>query len=314
MTTHRLDRFAQQMQRLMKLAANPSAVRDRVVRRLIRRASPRGFAGRVGQFVGRHVGWPMRRGGRIVIDDANEYIQQEVLAHGAYEPNLADLIAGILEPGDVFFDIGGNIGNHTIIAASTGADVSVFEPIPRLAARIRASLDLNSFAGHVMVVEKACGAESGFAVIHIAKGEDDGSHSLIPGVYAKNIQTLNVRVITLDEHVASSPCPPPILMKIDVEGYEARVLDGAHHLLRSATPPALIIETGDRLADQIGESAASVLGRLTQLGYELFRLPERGFVDPTPVSGITGKLNNYFCIPPGFRKRETALGVLERLA
>jgi hypothetical protein len=72
----------------------------------------------------------------------------------------------------------------------------------------------------------------------------------------------------------------------------------------------LILETGDRLAEQIGESAQSVLGRLTALGFELIRLPEAGLVDPKLVAQITGELNNYLCLPPRFAKRSAVLAAL----
>ena len=287
-----------------------SYLATRTVRRFIRYAGRRSLKGLVGQFLGRRVGWRMPGGCRIIIEDAREYIQKQVLLHGVYEPNIARVIAAILGPGDLFFDVGANIGNHTIIAANTGARVHAFEPVPRLAARIRANVLLNDFGDRVQVFENACGDAQGSAVIHVAERTDDGSHSLLAGISAKSTQHLAVPLTTLDQHVAEERCSLPLAIKIDVEGYEARVLDGSRRLLAGRTPPLLILETGDRLAEQIGESAQSVLGRLTALGFELIRLPEAGLVDPKLVAQITGELNNYLCLPPRFAKRSAVLAAL----
>ena len=115
----------------------------------------------------------------MIIDNPMEYIQRQVVALGIYEPGLAHTFMCILEPGDLFFDIGGNIGNHTLVARSCGATVHAFEPVPRLAERIRQNAQLNRATNRLTVVEAAAGAEAGKAQIHINDRLDDGSHSLL---------------------------------------------------------------------------------------------------------------------------------------
>ncbi len=99
-----------------------------------------------------------------------------------------------------------------------------------------------------------------------------------------------VKVVSLDAYAARGPCTPA-LIKVDVEGYEARVLDGATKLLGSNRRPFVVLETADRLADQLGESARSVLRRLEALGYKLYRLDEQFLrVEATTVATAGGEL------------------------
>ena len=77
-----------------------------------------------------------------------------------------------------------------------------------------------------------------------------------------------------------------------MEGYEARVLDGATKLLGSNRRPFVVLETADRLADQLGESARSVLRRLEALGDKLYRLDEQFLrVEATTVATAGGELD-----------------------
>jgi hypothetical protein len=109
---------------------------------------------------------------------------------------------------------------------------------------------------------------------------------------------VEVKVQSLDEHVKAQPSLGPTLVKIDVEGYEARVLDGALRLLSRSPQPAIIIETGDRLADCIGESARSVLERLFSVGYAVYQIPSDGGLIQESLAGVCGELRNYLCVHP----------------
>lgn len=254
--------------------------------------------GELGRRIGRHRGVLLNCGYRMIIHDPREYIQRCVLAYGAYEPGIASILATILRPGDVFFDVGANIGHHSLVAASRGARVHAFEPVPRLAERLRENFRFNQIEDRLVLNVAAVGAEPGAAVLYEADRADDGSHSIIPGVPAAAHRPHQVKVVTLDGYAASNNCRPA-LIKVDVEGYEARVLDGATRLLAGNPRPFVVLETADRLADQIGESAKSVLRRLEAMGYRLYRLDEQSLrVGATTVATAGGELANYLAAHP----------------
>jgi hypothetical protein len=104
-------------------------------------------------------------------------------------------------------------------------------------------------------------------------------------------------------------------VKIDVEGYEARVLDGASRLLSGVPAPFILIETADRMADQIGESARKVLGRLEAHGYVLYRLDE---LEPvavrTTAAAAGGKLANYLATHPANPRADKVIDAIRALS
>jgi FkbM family methyltransferase len=259
-----------------------------------------GLPGVVGRYCGQTLGWPLECGYRIIIDDPAEWIQQTIIDSCTYEPNIGAIITALLGPCDTFFDVGANIGYHTLGAAATGARVYAFEPVPRLRRRLAGNLRLNGLERRVMVSELALSNRSGSADFYLAKRRDDGSHSLIAGVPAQSIERITVRTMCLDDYVQASGAPSPTVVKIDVEGAEPLVLDGAKVLLDSATPPAVIIETADRLTDQIHETASSVLARLFERDFQLFRIPEAGGrLQSVVCERVSGELANYVAVQAG---------------
>ena len=234
---------------------------------------------------------------RIRIENPSEYIQESLVKTGEFEPGVTRLITSILKPGDSFFDVGANIGYLSLVAASRTTFIHAFEPVPRLAMRVRENAALNQLQSVIRVVEAALSDRRGVATLYVADRVDDGSHSLIAGVEARAIQQIEVQTLTLDEYLDEVGCLAPTLIKIDVEGCEALVLNGGSRTLRSLKPPIWIFETADRLAEQLGESAASVIGRFFACGYRVFRISEETFaLKEVNEKSISGDLSNYLAI------------------
>jgi FkbM family methyltransferase len=286
---------------------------SKIKRRLIRLGARPGLVGVPGRWLGRRRGWRMDCGARVIIDNPAEYIQSQILAHGAYEPLSAAILQSVLGPGRLFLDVGGNIGNHTLVAASTGARIHAFEPVPRLGDRLLANIRLNGWEDRLELFRCALGAEEGTVTLHEAEQWDDGSHSILEWDGARSRHSFPVPLTTLDLHLAKTRPGPVAAMKVDVEGYEARVIDGARSILDADAPPLWLLETGDRMANQIGESARSVLGRLADRGYEFWSVPEVGHVKKVVLKDISGDVVNYCCLHPRSTGRDAVLGTLRRL-
>ena len=287
---------------MASMAAFLRRVRRAIWLRLVNQAGRAGWRGSLGAYVGRRFGWPLGPGLRIIIDNVDEFIQREVLA-GNYEPNVIALIRALVQPGDLFVDIGANMGYMSLVAAGCGGRVHAFEPVPRLARRIRENIALNRLQDRIAVQEQAVSSSNQPRTFYIAKRLDDGSHSLIAGVPATSVESITVPCTTLDEYLRSTNSDIPALVKIDVEGAEAMVLDGATRTMESGVPPIFIFETADRLADAIGESAASVLRRFTTRGYKVFLVPEyEGAITEVTAETPIGRLANYLAVHPSSRR------------
>jgi FkbM family methyltransferase len=140
----------------------------------------------------------------------------------------------LLREGDVFIDVGANIGSYTILAsAEIGAKTISIEPVPSTFCYLKDNIALNNIGNLVEAHNIGLAGSNGSikftgtldTVNHVATNDDKG--------------VIEVQVDTLDSVVnARNPC----LIKIDVEGYEFEVLKGACETLMNQSLKALIVE------------------------------------------------------------------------
>lgn len=161
-----------------------------------------------------------------------------------------------LRPGDLFVDVGANVGSYTILAAgAVGARCVSFEPVPGTFAYLLDNVRLNGLEGLVEARNVAVGAEQGTAVF--TSTLDTVNHVRAPGETTGS--SISVSVCRLDTALAGRSAS---LIKIDVEGYESRVLDGAGQTLRDPSLLAIIMEvngSGSRYGVEDGELVQRVM-------------------------------------------------------
>lgn len=197
-------------------------------------------------------------------------------AQGTCEPPVQRCLGEYLGTGDVFLDIGANIGFFSIIAArlvGPGGRVLAIEPVPENARCIRANALINRL-GNVEVIEAAAGAGRGRGRLLVAAhsggatlSEDDAPPDLV--------DTLDVPVLVVDELVDEGRIPVPTLVKIDVEGTEPAVVDGiAGTLVRHR--PVVVFEVDDADPRRAECKYQALATRIGGLGYRVDRL-ERSY-------------------------------------
>lgn len=144
-------------------------------------------------------------------------------------PIIKDLLQS-LEPDDVFYDIGANVGTYTCFAASKlGLNAVVaYEPEPKNAARLQENLNLNGLDSKI--VEVALSDSDGTTELALA-GEEagEGEHAIAT---SGEQETIEVETARLDRLVKEREVPPPTVVKIDVEGAEISVLRGMEQILQ----------------------------------------------------------------------------------
>ncbi|WP_283176226.1 FkbM family methyltransferase [Gemmobacter sp. 24YEA27] len=161
-------------------------------------------------------------------DHELDYVQKFVRQNATpYELEMLRDMATRLHPGDIVFDIGANVGNHTLYLASrVGCHVVAFEPNTHLAEAISQSARLNNLSELITVKNVGVGDRRGNA--HFVKEipENLGGQSIEMGAGT-------ISVIPLD----SLKKPAPVrMLKIDVEGFEIPVLRGARKLIARDRP------------------------------------------------------------------------------
>lgn len=167
----------------------------------------------------------------------SEYNTMLARAVGMFEPRKFALIRRLLKSGDVFFDIGGNKGDFSLLASGLVGPqgrVFCFEPHPENAAWIRRSVQKNQFANVEVVEACVCDAPG---TIALQVGAKSGSHSIRKNPRRKSIECA---AVSIDQMVRDHQLPRVDLMKIDIEGAEAIALAGAHETVAAFRPPMLI--------------------------------------------------------------------------
>ena len=144
-----------------------------------------------------------------------------------------------LRSGDVFADIGANVGVYTILAAkNAGARVLTVEPIPSTFSKLRNNVIVNEVNQLVTLHPIGVGKEE--STLFFTNSFDVENH-VLPGndpLFDVN-NTIEVKVKRIDEIVAGNE---PVVMKMDIEGFEIPALEGAKRLLSGNVLKAIIIE------------------------------------------------------------------------
>jgi FkbM family methyltransferase len=183
--------------------------------------------------------------------------------HGASKEDVTeDYIKSQLQPGDTFVDVGANVGYFTLLASTLGARVVAYEPTPSVFTRLRENVDLNGFH-HAQLVNAAVMDKPGTLSLHLS-GDDPEANSL----FGDDAQSVQVPAVTLDDDLASRDIQHVDLLKIDAEGAEPFVLDGATRLLSSPKPPAIIVEVNAFTLKCAGLHPSDILSRLEAHDYQ----------------------------------------------
>ncbi len=211
------------------------------------------------------------RGGYIHLEQGGHFYvpaKMDVMAGlSLVQPHRPDpLIGNFCRPGHVAVDAGANLGEWALpMAEAVGPTgrVFAFEPVPYLARAIDKTFRINGLA-HARVVEKALGDKDGETTfIH---DEDHTGMSSFIGSLAEGTTTkeISVATVTLDSFTRNEGLERLDFIKIDVQGYEAKVLEGARETLERLRP-ALVIEAGAETA----EDRAAIAEILMAADYEM---------------------------------------------
>jgi FkbM family methyltransferase len=232
-------------------------------------------------------------GHRVFLDPDEPFMTMHVMEHGEWEPDVRDVLRRILGPGGYFVDIGANVGLHTIFAAQrVGSDgiVIALEPHPRIFELLNLNVRINGFERVVHLLQAAASntleevdfeyftehpGMSGFQVDPKRLSRLKGHH-----------QRIRVQTQTLDGLIHDGRWPD--LVKIDVEGFETQVMEGASGLLKQGLDTAFLLEWEPELAKSV--MGPEAITRLSALFHEFemkaFRCRELGGPHPLTMAEL----------------------------
>lgn len=166
---------------------------------------------------------------------------------GLHEFVEMSFLLHLLRPGDLFLDVGANIGSYTILAAKVcGARVVAFEPDPDAAEALRRNVATNRVDALANIREWALGDVDG--EVAFTMGLDTMNHVARPDDRPARL----VPIRRLDDLPDTGA---PTLIKLDAEGFEERVLCGASRVLRS---PSLLAVQSELCSPAVAQTLQSV--------------------------------------------------------
>ncbi|MFB9236899.1 FkbM family methyltransferase [Plantactinospora siamensis] len=184
----------------------------------------------------------------------------------------------LLRPGDLFVDVGSNVGTYALWAAESGTTVVAVEPDRQAAEELRRNVGLNGYP--IEVLECALAAEPG--TLRLTSGNDTMNHLVLGDGHGHGHGGTPVPVRTLDEVLGDRVAAG---VKIDVEGAERLVLEGARAALADRRITVLQLEWNRMSERVLGESREPVARLLAEYGYRLTRPDETGQLAPSDASG-----------------------------
>ncbi len=207
------------------------------------------------------------QGIKMEVDPLQMGVVPELLRDGIFERCETELIRSLLKPGQVFVDVGGNIGYYTLIAAdivgSTGR-VYTFEPEPSNFAFLERNVEINGFRN--VTLER-------FALSNVRESKrlflnstNSGGHHLYDA--GEGEESVTVETIPLDEYLAGKERPVH-LVKMDIEGFEPFAFVGMKQILSANPGVRLLTEFFPNMMMTAGASPKEYLVGLKQLGFSL---------------------------------------------
>ena len=212
-------------------------------------------------------------------------IHEWLVSGKLYEPEVSFVLLRVLDAGDNVADVGGHVGYFTLLSAAlvgpTG-QVLTFEPNPENYKRLKANIEGNKFH-HITTINRPVTAD-GSSMTFYTNQDNDGGHALWnPGLHHGNPISREhtveetLKTVTLDNAFAEfGASQSPKLIKIDTEGAEPMVLEGARNLLGPEGTPFVVTELHNFGLEQLGSSRQALREMMFELGYDTFLLPFSG--------------------------------------
>jgi FkbM family methyltransferase len=216
----------------------------------------------------------VHRGGARYHLDLKEGIDFSIYLLGAFEPGTQKTLQKLVKPGDVVFDIGANVGAHTLgIAQSVGSSgkVYAFEPADFAFAKLKRNLALNpelearTFPQQILLAANL--AERPEPQIY-ASWPLESDATVHPRLRGRLVSAEHAVVETLDNFIRREGIARLDLIKMDVDGHELPVLQGAGETLRRFQP-TLVMEMSPYIHAEFHHSFAEFVEVLKVAGYSL---------------------------------------------
>jgi FkbM family methyltransferase len=204
----------------------------------------------------------------------------------------------ILRPGYTFLDVGAYHGIYSVVAGKRVTNlgqVIAFEPSPRERGRLRLHLRWNG-TRWARVEPFAVGARASETSFFQVVSGDPTRNGLKPPATEDSVAKITVKTISLDQYITETGLQRVDVMKLDVEGGELEVLQGATDMFNRFRP-ILICEVLDETTKVWGYKAREIILLLSGAGYLWFECRADGTLVPHEIRDSYPDVKNYLAVP-----------------
>lgn len=226
------------------------------------------------------------RGQHILISVDHLRTLNRAKTYSKKEPDTLDWLDSF-EPGSCYFDIGANIGQYSLYPAKkygNTVQVFAFEPQSNNYYALNKNIYLNNLGNDILSYCVAVSGRSEFSKLYIPKFIPGGNRSQFGHEDLENMKMSATHIqgmfgVTLDDLCGKWGFPYPNYMKIDVDGIEISILEGASAVLANSALKSVIIELG---TDAEQEKAIAIMQRA---GLGVARRPSKNWGETYLIFG-----------------------------
>jgi FkbM family methyltransferase len=228
-----------------------------------------------------------RWGAKMLVDTRDAMVTPWLVLDGLWESHATGWLQQALGTGQVFVDVGANVGYFTLLAGSLvgpQGTVVAIEAHPRLAELLRRNVIINGRHGYITTWQRAAWSEATGLKLHMR--ENFASNSSVGSIGADALTRLGdseemveVQAVRLDDLLADVAHID--IMKVDVEGAEVQVFQGLERTLTANPGITILFEWSPAQIEDVGDEPAALVALLTAHGFT-FRLLED---DLRPIDG-----------------------------
>jgi FkbM family methyltransferase len=211
----------------------------------------------------------------------SDYMSATVV-YGGFELVETAFVARFVRAGMTVLDIGAHHGFYTLFFSKligSSGKVIAFEPSPRERKALRLNVDLNR-RKNVVIQGLALGDKEGESNLYVVNHHETGCNSLQPPAVPGATSIVPVTVQTLDRWLDENALERLDFIKLDVEGGELSVLQGAERLFERRPRPVILAEVQDIRTLPWGYRAREIITLLSGKGYRWFSISADGSLLP----------------------------------
>jgi FkbM family methyltransferase len=196
---------------------------------------------------------------------------------GEYEVLETKILKFFAANSEIIFDVGANVGYYAIelgVVLGPTAMIHSFEPVPESFEQLQKNVLLNSASSSVLCNQYAISNSEGKLLLYkprISGSSASSARNLHPD---EEVDTVQVYMTTLDKYLLTNRIDHMDLLKIDVEGSELMVIEGALESIKKYQP-IIFAELLRKWCAQFDYSPNEVLEILLPIGYRCFAVSEK---------------------------------------